>query len=103
MDCGPQRRFVVASADGRPLIVHNCENATQAVARDVLMHGVRLAEAASYGVVMRVHDELLCETPDSEDFTVEGLSACMARVPAWAIGLPLAAAGFETHRYRKDG
>jgi DNA polymerase len=79
------------------------ENATQAVARDVLMHGVRLAEAGGYGVVMRVHDELLCETPDSEDFTVEGLSACMSRVPAWAIGLPLAAAGFETHRYRKDG
>ena len=79
------------------------ENATQAVARDVLMHGVRLAEAGGYEVVMRVHDELLSETPDSEDFTVEGLSACMARVPAWAIGLPLAAAGFETHRYRKDG
>ena len=79
------------------------ENVTQAVARDVLMHGVRLAEGAGYEVVMRVHDELLSETPDSEDFTVEGLSACMARVPAWAIGLPLAAAGFETHRYRKDG
>jgi len=78
------------------------ENATQAVARDVLMHGVRLAEAGGYGVVMRVHDELLCETPDSEDFTVEGLSACMSRVPAWAIGLPLAAAGFETYRYKKS-
>lgn len=77
------------------------ENATQAVARDVLMHGVRLAEGAGYEVVMRVHDELLSETPDSEDFTVEGLSACMARVPAWAIGLPLAAAGFETYRYHK--
>jgi hypothetical protein len=26
----------------------------------------------------------------------------MAAPPAWAAGIPLAAAGFETYRYRKD-
>lgn len=102
VDCGPRCRFVVQGEDGRALIVHNCENATQAVARDVFMHGLRLAEAAGYAVVLRVHDELVCEVPDTDEFTTEGLAALMSTNPSWAIGLPLAAAGHETKRYCKE-
>ena len=77
------------------------ENATQTASRDVLMYGLRLAEDAGYKVVLRVHDELICEVPDDPAFSAEGLSAIMSTNPPWAEGLPLAAAGFECKRYRK--
>jgi len=77
------------------------ENATQAAARDILTCGMRNAEAAGYPIVLHVHDELLCETPDSPEYTHEGLAKLMSTGPQWAVGLPLAAAGFETKRYRK--
>ena len=78
------------------------ENIVQAVARDVFMVGMRAAEANGYPVCIRVHDELITETPDTEAYSVDRLSALMATNPSWAAGLPLRAAGFETHRYRKD-
>ena len=78
------------------------ENIVQAVARDVFMQGMRRAEAHDYPVVLRVHDELVCEVPDDPAFTHEALAGMMAANPSWAIGLPLAAAGFEARRYRKE-
>lgn len=78
------------------------ENIVQAVARDVFMTGMVGAEANGYSVCIRVHDELITEVPDTADFTVDELSSIMATKPSWAVGLPLAAAGFETHRYKKD-
>lgn len=81
--------------------MHNCENATQAAARDVLAHGMKGADAAGYDIVLHVHDEIICETPDTELFAVDKLAEMMSSGPSWAFGLPLAAAGYETHRYRK--
>ncbi len=78
------------------------ENATQAAARDILTCGMRTAEAGGYPIVLHVHDELICETPDDNAYNHEGLAAFMSTGPLWAMGLPLAAAGFETYRYRKD-
>jgi DNA polymerase len=78
------------------------ENLTQAMSRDVLAHSMPLIEAAGYQIVLTVHDEIIAETPDSPEFNVEHLAALMAKVPSWVDGLPLAAAGFETYRYRKD-
>jgi DNA polymerase len=78
------------------------ENIVQATARDVLAHGMALAEKAGYEVCLHVHDELITETPDDPAYSAEGLSALMAKGPGWSLGLPLAAAGFETQRYRKD-
>lgn len=77
------------------------ENVVQAGARDVFMRGMKAAEAAGYPVVTRVHDELVCETPDNDNYTAEGLSAIMATNPPWALGLPLAAAGHCMYRYHK--
>lgn len=78
------------------------ENVTQAFARDVLAYNMPRIEAEGYQIVLSVHDELLTETPDSDEFTSDRLAALMSTVPPWAQGLPLAAAGFETYRYRKD-
>jgi len=102
VDCGPRNRFVVADENGQPLIVHNCENIVQAVARDVFMTGMVGAEEHGYEVCIRVHDELITEVPDTDDYSVEQLAWAMATNPSWAVGLPLAAAGFETYRYKKD-
>lgn len=77
------------------------ENATQAFARDVLAANMPLIEACGYEIVLSVHDELLTETPDNDDFTVDALAKMMSHAPPWAKGLPLAAAGFECTRYRK--
>lgn len=77
------------------------ENITQAFARDVLAHSMPEIERRGYALVLSVHDELLTETPDTPEFSADELSALMATVPPWAKGLPLAAEGFETNRYRK--
>ncbi len=77
------------------------ENATQAFARDVLAYNMPAIEQAGYEIVLSVHDELLTETPDEDRFSADELARMMATVPAWAKGIPLAAAGFETARYRK--
>ena len=78
------------------------ENAVQAIARDVMAHAMPLIEAAGYQIVLTVHDEVICEAPDDPAFNPEHLASLLASTPPWAHGLPLAAAGFETTRYRKD-
>lgn len=78
------------------------ENVTQAVARDVLAHGMMEAEEWGYEVCLSVHDELITETVDTLKFGDDQLAKIMSDGPKWAAGLPLAAAGFETYRYRKD-
>ena len=78
------------------------ENVVQAVARDVLASGMQRAEAGGYEICLHVHDELITQTPDDPAYNPDGLAAHMSTVPGWALGLPLAAAGFETHRYKKD-
>lgn len=78
------------------------EQACQAASRDVFMLGFKRAYRSGYPAVLRVHDELVCEVPDTPDFTHATLAAIMASPVPWAAGLPLAAAGFEAHRYKKD-
>jgi DNA polymerase len=78
------------------------ENVCQSVARDVMAHNMPLIEAAGYEIVLTVHDEVICEAPDSDEFNAEHLASLLAANPPWALDMPLAAAGFETYRYRKD-
>lgn len=78
------------------------ENACQASARDVMAYAMPVVEQMGYNIVLTVHDELVTETPDNPDFTSGRLSALLAAGAEWTEGLPLAAAGFETQRYRKD-
>lgn len=78
------------------------ENVTQAVARDVLCHGMKLADDHGFPVILTVHDEIVCEVLDEGAPCVDSLVHWMTRVPEWAHGLPLAASGFEAQRYGKE-
>jgi len=78
------------------------ENATQAFARDIMAHNMPAIDQVGYEIVLSVHDELITEAPDMEEYSVEHLAKMLATVPAWAKGIPLAAAGFECTRYRKE-
>ena len=78
------------------------ENVCQAVARDVLTHNMPAIEAAGYQIVLTVHDEVICEAPDSDEFNADHLSGLLSTNPPWAPDMPLAAGGFEAYRYKKD-
>ena len=77
------------------------ENIVQAIARDVMAANMPLIEAAGYEIILTVHDEIIAETPDEPGYNVEHMAGLLAAPPPWALDMPLAAAGFETHRYRK--
>lgn len=77
------------------------ENMSQSFSRDVMAHGMLLAEGAGYEIALTVHDEIISEAPDNSSFSAKGLADLMSVVPKWATGLPLSAAGFEAYRYRK--
>lgn len=100
-NCGPRHRFVVLGEEG-PVIVHNCENVTQAVACDLLSEGLLRMDAAGYKTVLTIHDEAITEAPDTDEFTFKKMEHLMSTLPDWAPELPLVAAGYEAYRYRKD-
>jgi DNA polymerase len=77
-------------------------NCCQTTARDILTPALLTAEKRGYLPILSVHDEALTETPDNDDFSAQGLVDILSTNPAWAPGLPLSAAGFETYRYKKD-
>jgi DNA polymerase len=77
------------------------ENIVQAIARDVMAANMPLIEAAGYAIILTVHDEIIAETPDEPGYNVEHMAGLLAAPPAWAPDMPLAAAGFETYRYKK--
>lgn len=78
------------------------ENCTQAFARDIIGYNMPAIEKAGYEIVLTVHDEDITECPNTDEFSSDHLASLMATVPPWAKGIPLAAAGFETYRYRKE-
>lgn len=78
-----------------------CENLVQAIARDVLMQGLINAENDHLNPVLSVHDEIICEVPDTLAFTPERLVMAMTTLEPWMEGLPLAAKGGQVYRYCK--
>ncbi|XWN29914.1 MAG: hypothetical protein ROR55_20805 [Devosia sp.] len=79
-----------------------CENFCQSVSRDAMAASIPAIEADGFEILFTVHDEIVTEVPDGPGFSADRLAALMATPPAWAAGFPLAAAGFEAPRYRKD-
>lgn len=78
------------------------ENVIQAICGDLLSNGMQEAETFGYETVLTVHDELITEAPDTDEYSVEELSEIICRLPEWAFGFPLTASGYEAHRYRKE-
>lgn len=75
------------------------ENATQAVARDVMAEAMLRIEDAGYPVVLTVHDEIVSEAKDRE---VDEFQSLMETPPVWANGFPITAKAWSGSRYRKD-
>lgn len=77
------------------------ENIVQGTARDLLANALINAANAGYDTVFHVHDEIICEVPNSYG-SVEELCRLMCIKPDWADGLPLNADGFECEYYKKE-
>lgn len=76
------------------------ENDTQAIARDILVHGMFKAEDAGYPVIGHVYDEMFAEV--ANDFgDLKKFEKLICEHPEWAIGLPLQSDGWTGKRYRK--
>jgi len=101
-NCGKRKRFVVKGEEG-PFIVHNCENIVQALARDFLAHGLKMADDKGLTVVAHVHDEIICEESEENGATAQKtLDMCMAANPPWARDILLGAEGYIARRYMKQ-
>lgn len=102
-------KWVQVSSHGGKMV----ENIVQAIARDLLAEGIRLAEmhgaakthlAWLLEVVMHVHDEIVAEVDEAcpDDEAIQFLIRCMTKKPRWAKNLRLGAAGYCGDFYRKD-
>lgn len=106
------------------------ENDTQGFARDIMAHNMpyidggyfdgdefidgmralalhgerdqRPENLQGYGIVLTVHDECVTEVVDDPRYNPEHLAALLCAPPPWALDMPLAAAGFESYRYKKE-
>jgi DNA polymerase len=77
------------------------ENATQAIARDILIEAMWRLEKVGLAIVGHVHDEVIIEAPVGK-YTVEQVCTLMAENPEWCKDIPLAAAGYKGTYYFKD-
>lgn len=77
------------------------ENIVQAIARDLLANGIKMAERAGYPVIGHVHDEIIAEIKKLWG-SVKEFVGLICTLPPWALDLPLTAAGYRGKRYRKD-
>ena len=79
------------------------ENIVQAISRDLLAYSMQRLDAEGFDMVMHVHDEIICESPehDSKD-DLQMMCNIMGEAVPWAKGLPLVADGYVTKFYKKQ-
>lgn len=79
------------------------ENADQAISRDLLAHGLKLAQRRGLDLRLHVHDQLVgLVKEDQAEKQLQVLMECMNETPRWAEGLPLGSAGQITKVMIKD-
>lgn len=79
------------------------ENADQAIARDLLAHGIKNAIRANLDVRLHVHDQIAALVKeDNAQRDLKKLIECMTDNPKWAKDLPLKAAGNVSRVFIKD-
>lgn len=79
------------------------ENADQAIARDLLAHGMKLADRRGLDLRIHVHDQLVGLVKEDEaEEKLRILIECMEDQPDWADGLPLGSNGFISKVFMKD-
>lgn len=76
------------------------ENATQAVARDLMAEAKLRARAAGYPSNLTVHDEVVAQVREGWG-DVKEFEQILTALPKWAAGFPVAAEGWRGFRYRK--
>ena len=98
--------YYAPSASGQMVVLETfggklAENATQAIARDILANVLMTLEAHGYPVVFHIHDEAVIEMPIGKG-SLEEACQLMSIAPDWAEGLPLRADGYECAYYQKS-
>ena len=79
------------------------ENADQAIARDLLAHGIVNAQREGIDVRMHVHDQILGLCLEEEaGGKLSTLIECMTDRPVWCPDMPMAAAGHISKWFVKD-
>jgi DNA polymerase len=76
------------------------ENVTQAAARDCMANGMHNTEAAGYPCILTVHDEDIAERKKGEG-NLDEFVRLLTKPADWMKGLPLAAEGYVSTRYKK--
>ena len=100
VNSGENHRFSIMTDNG-PVVVHNCENLTQALARDIVFHQM-LEIDKRYRVVSSTHDEVLYLAPEqeAEEALAFGIEV-FSQSPSWAPDLPVSAEGIFNTFYSK--
>ena len=76
------------------------QNICQAVARDLLCNGMLISEDNGYPIVLHCHDEAVAMVPQGVGSIGDYMDQ-LCKLPKWAEGLPLAAEGEASLRYKK--
>jgi len=78
----------------------DAENVCQGGCADILMDGLLAADEEGYNPVLSVHDEAITEPPDEDRYNDKHLSRLLVESSLWADGLPMAAKGSTSYRYK---
>ena len=78
------------------------ENIVQATARDLLAGALARLEEAGFEVIFSIHDEIVIDTSQEIEDSLDRVAAIMTVIPPWAEGLPLNAAGWRGPYFIKD-
>lgn len=79
------------------------ENADQAISRDLLAYGMRLAHKEGLDIRLHIHDQLVAMVLERQsNWGLATLLDCMKAQPPWAPDMPLGAAGALSKYFVKD-